>query len=296
MSQPSVITFTSPYDQTTRSLLLQVPPSCQGEPLPLVIAPHPMTFTAQDDYENGVEGMKLPHKGWRGVAERYNVLVAQPFGHGRVSDTSCLAFEGQMRDLAALPGVVEDAGYRVDRERLYACGLSMGAMEVATFLGLYPDLLAAAFVFNGVFDLVALYADLSASPWAEIREAGHVALIEEEVGGTPAQLPEEYARRSAITYAARMTRTPFMIYWSHLDPIVPHGDTQQGKHLYDLIKQADPLAPVVEYNHTISHGHTVFDLDNCWRLHEYSDYDLAVRWLLCHRRPAGRPLVVSLPQ
>ena len=45
-----------------------------------------------------------------------------------------------------------------------------------------------------------------------------------------------------------------------------------------------PTSPIAEYNHTLSHGVTEFSQEVCWQLHEWSDYELGLRWLLIHER------------
>jgi hypothetical protein len=46
---------------------------------------------------------------------------------------------------------------------------------------------------------------------------------------------------------------------------------------------------VAEYEHTTSHGLDAIDEDKRWQLHEWCDYELALQWLLAHRRPGGEP-------
>jgi hypothetical protein len=39
--------------------------------------------------------------------------------------------------------------------------------------------------------------------------------------GTPKEAPAAYLERSPLTYAGGLTRTPPLLYWSHLDDFVP---------------------------------------------------------------------------
>jgi hypothetical protein len=41
---------------------------------------------------------------------------------------------------------------------------------------------------------------------------------------------------------------------------------------------------IAEYNHTEIHGQIEMDQLNRWRLHEWCDYELALRWLLNHKK------------
>jgi hypothetical protein len=41
---------------------------------------------------------------------------------------------------------------------------------------------------------------------------------------------------------------------------------------------------MAEYNHTRMHGRLTFDMETRWQLHEWCDYDLAIRWMLYHSK------------
>ena len=42
--------------------------------LPLVLAPHPIDWSSENDYQGGLPGLKrVYHRGWAGLADRYNV-------------------------------------------------------------------------------------------------------------------------------------------------------------------------------------------------------------------------------
>lgn len=110
------------------------------------------------------------------------------------------------------------------------------------------------------------------------------ALFREEIGGTLADAVDAYWKRSPLAYTGKLSRTPLLLYWSHLDDIVPNQATRQAMALYRAIKSLDLLAPIAEFNHTWSHGYTLFDFRERWALHEYSDYDLATHWLLTQKR------------
>jgi hypothetical protein len=56
------------------------------------------------------------------------------------------------------------------------------------------------------------------------------------------------------------------------------------KKLYGVIKAIDPKAPVAEYNHMQSHAIENDDLTSRIYVHEYSNYEFAVQWLLLHQK------------
>jgi predicted peptidase len=178
---------------------------------------------------------------------------------------------------------------RVDRDRVYACGLSMGALEALLLAGSRPDLFAAAFAFNPVVDTRAWQEDLARTANAELRSEGSDRLIAQEVGGSPDEVPEAYAARSAFAVLDGLRTVPVTIWWSHLDLVVPRQAERHGKRLYDELKRLDPTAPVSEYDHSSRYGLPAAPTDDQrWAVHESSDYRRA-HWLLLHRARAPPP-------
>jgi predicted peptidase len=196
-----------------------------------------------------------------------------------------MGYEGVVADA---PAWIDEAARHtpVDRDRVYACGLSMGGLEALLMAGNHPDLFAATFVFNPVVDAGAWYEDLARTTNAELRAEGGARLIVDEVGGTPGELPEAYVRRSAFALLGTLRTIPTSIWWSHVDLVVPRQEEAHGKRLYDELKRLDPVAPVTEYEHTARYGLPATPTDDQrWGVHETSDYRFAARWLLLHRRP-----------
>ena len=73
-----------------------------------------------------------------------------------------------------------------------------------------------------------------------------------------------------------------MIFWSEHDLIVPRQATHHSWLLYQILKTRGPSTPVGEYNHTRSHAAAQLDQLTRWQIHEWCDYDLALRWLAWH--------------
>lgn len=282
-----VVTFASPADGQPQQVHVYSPAAMGSEPLPLVIAPHPVTWTSDQDYQGGLEGLKRGHHcGWYGLADAYRVIVAMPHGHHRRVDLCSLGSPEQIEDMAHLLAVLEEQGYPVERHRIYACGLSMGGQEALILAGRYPDVLAAVVAFNPIVDLAAWQEDMAVIQVPEIQEHGIARLIAEEVGGLPRDMPADYAERSVTTYVGGLTRMPTLMFWSEKDLIVPRQTTHHAHRLYEMVKAQSPTSPIAEYNHTLIHGLAAFDETTRWQLHEWCDYELALRWLMLHRRPA----------
>jgi polyhydroxybutyrate depolymerase len=120
------------YQGRNRSYLLHVPASTAGkESLPLVIVLHGGTG-------NGESAVRM--SGFNAVADRYGVIAAYPNGTGRAGDNLLLTWNGgsccayaetaEVDDVGFLRAVVEDirAHYAIDRNRVFATGLSNGAI------------------------------------------------------------------------------------------------------------------------------------------------------------------------
>jgi hypothetical protein len=255
------------------------------EPRPLLIAPHPITWTPAQDYHEGIDGlMRGYHRGYYGLAEKYGVIIAMPHGHPHKEELCSLAGPEQMMDMVYLIDGLIDYGYLVDRKRVYACGLSMGGQEALVAAGKNPDSFAAVCAFNPIVDLAAWYEDLATSDVPEIKEYDTALRIANEVGGLPEEVPARYAERSATNYILGLSQVPTLIFWSEQDLIVPRQTTHHSYLLYRQTKHLNVTCPIAEYNHTRIHGPLEFDLRTRWQLHEWCDYDLALRWLLCHRK------------
>jgi dienelactone hydrolase len=283
-SRKETITLASPADGCQVAFDVYAP-SAAGGPLPLLLAPHPITWTAEQDYHGGLEGlMRHYHRGYYGLPEAHQVIIAMPHGHHHREALCSVAGPEQIDDMLQLIGGLAAFGYQVDARRVYTCGLSMGGHEALVLAGRHPDRITAVCAFNPIVDLAAWHDDLAASPISEIREYNTAARIANEVGGTPADAPEAYARRSALELAEGLARVPTLIFWSDQDIIVPRQVTHHTYALYRRIKARDVISPIAEYNHTWMHGRLQLDQRTRWQLHEWCDYDLALRWLLGHSK------------
>ena len=111
-----------------------------------------------------------------------------PGGMGRRLPLHSWGWSGQIDDLARMPSILRAARpwLRVDPQRVYAVGGSMGGQETLLLVGRRPQLLAGAVAFDSVTDFFRRYAD-----FAELGRKGKTlqALARVEVGGTPASQP-----------------------------------------------------------------------------------------------------------
>ena len=284
-SQHVHLSLISPVDGTLQQVELYTPACISGKPLPLVLAPHAITWTPDQEYEGGLEGLKRGyHRGWYGLPDKYEVLIAIPHGHHyREAGCSC-AGAAQIIDMAYLIDYLPNNGFPIDEHRVYACGLSMGGHEALVLAGRYPNKIAGAAAFNPIVDLGAWQYDLVYSSSEEIRSYGTGMRIANEVGGLPEEAPALYAERNAMTYEEQLVQIPIMLYWSERDLVVPRQVTHHAYALYQKVKALGATNPISEFNHTRSHG-AIGDNDQTnWQLHEWCDYELALQWLLIHQK------------
>ena len=161
---------------------------------------------------------------------------------------------GQIADLARMPEIVAAAlpELRIDRERIYAFGGSMGGHETLLLVARHPNLLAGAASFDGVSDFALQYHNflqlkcdaVCLKAWAEPMGEGLQALARKEFGGSPESAPAAYAARSALTYAKAIAAScvPLQIWWSTADLIVRDSNRQSGQ-LLALVQRLNPRAP-----------------------------------------------------
>jgi hypothetical protein len=204
-------------------------------PLPLVIAPHGRGVSARRNLNFWGE---LPAFG--------PFAVVDPQGQGRRLTRYSWGWRGQIDDLARMPSIVEHAvpGLRLDRARIYAIGSSMGGQEVLLLVAFHPHLLAGAAALDSATNMAARYRAFAQLPGGlRLQRLARV-----EVGGTPAQVPDAYARRSPIHYARRiaLAGVPLHMWWSVDDRIVRDQNAESGA-LYRAIRRIDPEAPVSRY-------------------------------------------------
>jgi poly(3-hydroxybutyrate) depolymerase len=134
------------HDGELRPAWLLLPADYDGRPIPLVISPH----------GRGV-GARLNARLWGDLPGEGGFAVINPAGEGRRLHYYSWGARGQIDDLARMPQIVEAAGVRVDPQRIYAVGGSMGSQETLLLLAEHPHLLAGAAAFDPATDMRRRY-------------------------------------------------------------------------------------------------------------------------------------------
>lgn len=199
-------------------------PEHPSPPLPLVISAHGRGVRARTNANL-----------WRDLPGQGGFVVICPGGMGRRLPLHSWGWRGQIDDLARMPGILRAnrPWLRVDLERVYAVGGSMGGQETLLLVGRHPGLLAGAVAFDSVTDFSRRYGD-----FALLGRKGKTlqALARIEVGGTPTTNSLEYRMRSPQHWLDEIARSlvPLQIWWSDADEIVTGQENQSGRFFADL--------------------------------------------------------------
>jgi poly(3-hydroxybutyrate) depolymerase len=215
--------------------------------IPVIISPHGRNA-------NGLSNTRyfgnLPGKG--------RFAVISPDGMGRRLGLKSYAFEGQIDDLARMPQLAAKTlpWLRLDLERVYALGSSMGGQETLMLAARHPGLLAGAAAMDSVTNLSRRYRqlpDLSCDAACMKRWGKPYGLVlqkamRDEVGGMPATSPERYQARSAASWAKTIAASgvPLQIWWSSRDLVVS-DQKHQSWALFRELKRLNRCAPISAY-------------------------------------------------
>jgi pimeloyl-ACP methyl ester carboxylesterase len=227
-------------------------------PLPVVISPH---GRGGDGKSNARFWGELPAIG------RFAVINPDGMGgrHGRFS----YGYAGQIDDLARMPQLASKAlpWLRLDRERVYALGSSMGGQETLLLVARHPRLLAGAVAMDSVTDLARRYGQLPGVPcndrclarWGKPFGRVLQGAMGREVGGTPREVPDAYEARSPMHLVGEIASSgiPLQVWWSSADQIVFDQEHQSASLVREL-RRVNRCAPVIAYEGTWRHSQAMW--------------------------------------
>ncbi len=216
-------------------------PGKASPPLPLVISPHGRGVRARTN-------ARL----WGRLAALGDFAVVCPGGMGRRLPLHSWGWRGQIDDLARMPSIVRTSRpwLRIDGERVYAVGGSMGGQETLLLLGQHPGLLAGAVAFDSVTDFGLRYEQFARSPRGSMLQA----LARLEVGGTPASNGRAYVLRSPLHWVREIADSgvALQVWWSDADEIVVNQHTQSGRFFKEL-QELEPRGRLEKVTGSWSH-------------------------------------------
>lgn len=187
-------------------------------------------------------------------ANAVGMLVLAPRARGRVLAGVSLGWKPHLDAAWKLAATLQQ---KTQASRIVTGGLSMGGLEALVFAGQHAEQIAAVWAVNPVVDLPQWYTDV------------HDELVAEEVGGLPADVPEQYRVRSAISYASELARTRVRLTWSPADTVIPNQATAHAHRLADAIRACggDPIERIVTHvpvDATLDAGRVAHESCDVW--------------------------------
>lgn len=173
--------------------------------------------------------------GVRDVAARYGVIVVSPDYRAKTS------WMGPAAEADTLQ-IITELKQRHKVGRVFLAGGSMGGTAVLTFTALHPELVAGVCSLNGMANLV---------DYEKFQDARTASF-----GGTKAEKPEEYRKRSAEFFPEKFTM-PVAFTTGGKDAVVPSDSVLR---LAEKLKQAGRKALSI---HRAEGGHSTNYEDTC---------------------------------
>lgn len=194
-AEPRDIAFTARVDQTEQRYVLVLPEPLPSAPCDLMIALH----GHGSDRWQFVKGDFAEARAARDFAARHQMIYVSPDYRAKTS------WMGPHAE-ADLLQIIDDLKKTYQVKRVFLCGASMGGSSVLTFAALHPELVNGVISMNGTCNHLL---------YEKFQEA-----ISASFGGTKAEIPEEYKKRSAEYWPERLTM-PLGMTVGGLDTVVP---------------------------------------------------------------------------
>jgi len=237
--------------------------------LPLVLAPHPFGFSALGNLFGELAGPRtlVDVAGIAAAARRSRFAVLTVESEGRRFTGMSVGLPSQLDAYARALEGVHRLRAPIDTRRVGACGLSMGGQEALMLATALPGTVHAVAVQNPVTDLPAWFHYLDA------RGAAHAQALLEELGGDPAEVPDDWASRSPSDQmkALAAAGVPIQIRLNDRDDIVPADS--QGRKFGSALLACGADAEIVEDLPPLD------PRDPGRSAHEYANWDAMLAWI-----------------
>ena len=190
----------STYDGTMQPCWFWAPENAKSEPVPLIVGLHTwsMDYRHKAHYARSIEYAKA--HGWAMVGSNFR---------GPNSTPPACGGEAAVQDIV---DAVEYAKGRVkiDPKRIYIIGGSGGGHMTLLMAGRHPEIWAGCVAFCPITDVARWHADsLLDHPG---RGKNYARMLEKACGGTPEQKPDEYRRRSPLTWIDNARKAGIPVY------------------------------------------------------------------------------------
>ena len=190
----------SSLDGTMQPCWFWAPEKAKDEPVPLVVGLHTWSgdYTYKSHYATSLRYAQK--QGWAMIGPNYRGPNRTP---------SACGGDPAVQDIV---DAVEFAKSRtkIDPARIYIIGGSGGGHMTLLMAGRHPEIWAGCAAFCPITDVARWHADsLLDHPG---RGKGYARMLEQACGGTPAEKPAEYSRRSPLTWLENAKRAGVPIY------------------------------------------------------------------------------------
>lgn len=191
------IRFKSTKDGTMQDAWFYAPKIDDGRRVPIVVTLHSWSANWKSPHPRDKFLKEAKSRGWALVAPNFRGANDKPAACGS--------------DLA-VQDVIDAVDFAksnapIDEDRIYLVGSSGGGMMTLLMAGRAPDIWAACYAACPISDLARWHRETSQM---NNRWSKYAGMMEKSCGGSPAEKPEEFARRSPLTHlpAARTGRVP----------------------------------------------------------------------------------------
>ena len=190
----------STYDGTMQPCWFWAPEKAKSEPVPLVVGLHTWSadYTQKGHYATSLAYAK--QHGWAMVGPNFRGPNKTPPACG-----------GD----AAVQDIVDAVNYaksqvKIDPKRVYILGGSGGGHMTLLMAGRHPEIWAGCAAFCPITDLARWHADSMLDHPG--RGKNYAKMMEGACGGQPEEKPEEYKKRSPLTWIDRARKAGVPVY------------------------------------------------------------------------------------
>ncbi|HMR62512.1 MAG TPA: prolyl oligopeptidase family serine peptidase [Anaerolineae bacterium] len=256
-----VVTLTNTEDSRTHKVYYQVADSYNASnSMPLLVAIHGYSGTGQGQLN--LFGVEANSRGWMLVApDMHNHYAGHPDGQ------YALAWSGAQQDIVQAIEYMLTNYPKIDRNRIYIAGGSMGGLTTLVMASKYPDIFAAAAAWKPITNVADWYnhivyvyrrqsdglpetelakqirreIDPSCSPSGSILSNGSINQQYVTGCGTPNAEPLEYQRRSPVSMPYPSRNLPIHLWHATGDNLVTYA------HSVNLLNSFNPYrsTPIV---------------------------------------------------
>ena len=190
----------SSLDGTMQPCWFWAPEKAKGEAVPLVVGLHTWScgYTMRSNYAPALEYAKA--HGWAMVG---------PHFRGPNSTPPACGGDPAVQDIVDAVNYAKDR-VKIDEKRVYIIGGSGGGHMTLLMAGRHPEIWAGCVAFCPITDLARWHADsLLKHPG---RGRNYARMMEGACGGIPSDKPDEYRRRSPLTWLETAAKAGVPVY------------------------------------------------------------------------------------